>query len=128
MSGRTARAPGDVAGALDGMWTEIAGAIRPGAANVLSGVSGAEPASGEEKTFLATRGLAVRATGTHLGQGFEAQFTANLAIATEVLRRGELFPAAGTGDTGTASGPVSQVAVTSVGHWRGEGMALVERV
>jgi len=110
------------------MWTEIAGAIRPGAATVLSGVSGAEPASGEEKTFLATRGLAVRATGTHLGQGFEAQFTANLAIATEVLRRGELFPAAGAGDTGTASGPVSQVAVTSVGHWRGEGMALVERV
>jgi 3-oxoacyl-[acyl-carrier-protein] synthase II len=127
-SGRTPRAPGDVAAALDGMWTEIAGAMRPGAAAVLSGASGAEPASSEEKTFLATRGLPVRATGTHIGQGFEAQFTANLAIATEILRRGELFPAAGTGDTGTASELVSQVAVTSVGHWRGEGMALVERV
>jgi 3-oxoacyl-[acyl-carrier-protein] synthase II len=127
-SGRTPRAPGDVATALGGMWTEIADAIRPGAAAVLSGASGAEPASTEEKTFLATRGLPVRATGTHIGQGFEAQFTANLAIATEIMRRGGLFPAAGTGDTGTASEPVSQVAVTSVGHWRGEGLAVVERV
>jgi 3-oxoacyl-[acyl-carrier-protein] synthase II len=127
-SGRTARAPGDVAAALDRLWTEIAGAIRPGAAAVLSGASGSEPASTEEKTFLATRGLPVRATGTHIGQGFEAQFAANLAIATEILRREALFPAAGTGDTGTVSEPVSQVAVTSVGHWRGEGLALVERV
>jgi 3-oxoacyl-[acyl-carrier-protein] synthase II len=126
-SGRTPRAPGDVAAALDGMWSEIADAIRPGAA-VLSGASGTEPASSEEKAFLAAQGLPVRATGTHIGQGFEAQFTANLAIATEILRRGELFPAAGTGDTGRASEPVSQVAVTSVGHWRGEGLALVERV
>jgi 3-oxoacyl-[acyl-carrier-protein] synthase II len=110
------------------MWTELDGSIRPGGAAVLSGASGASPATGEEKTFLAARGLPVRATGTHIGQGFEAQFTANLAIATEILRRGELFPAAGTGDTGTPSEPVSQVAVTSVGHWRGEGLALVERV
>jgi 3-oxoacyl-[acyl-carrier-protein] synthase II len=126
-SGRTPRAPGDVTAALDGMWAEIAGAIRPDAAAVLSGASGIEPATSEEKTFLATRGLPVRATGTHIGQGFEAQFTANLAIATEVLRRGELFPAAGSGDIGTATAPLSQVAVTSVGHWRGEGLALVER-
>src|SRR5262249_52881481 len=127
-SGRPPRAPGDVAAALDGMWSEIAGTIRPGAAAVLSGASGAEPASSEEKTFLAGQGLPVRATGTHIGQGVEAQFTANLVIATESLRRGELLPAAGAGDTGTASEPVSQVAVTSVGHWRGEGVALVERV
>jgi 3-oxoacyl-[acyl-carrier-protein] synthase II len=127
VSGRTGRAPGDVAAALSGMWAEVAGAIRPDAAAVLSGASGAEPATGEERTFLASRGLPVRATGTHIGHGFEAQFTANLAIATETLRRGELFPGAGTGDTGTASEPVSQVAVTGVGHWRGEGLALVER-
>jgi 3-oxoacyl-[acyl-carrier-protein] synthase II len=127
-SGRTSRAPGDVAAALADMWTEIADAVRPGAAAVLSGASGAEPTSTEEKSFLATRGLPVRATGTHIGQGFEAQFTANLAIATDIMRRGDLFPPAGTGDTGTASEPVSQVVVTSIGHWRGEGLALVERV
>ena len=127
-SGRTPRDPGDVTAALTGMWGEIADTIRPESAAVLSGASGAEPATGEEKEFLAARGLPVRATGTHLGQGLEAQFTANLAIATEVLRRGELFPPAGSGDVGTATGPVSQVAVTSVGHWRGEGLALVERV
>ena len=51
-----------------------------GAAAVMSGASGAEPATTEEKTFLATRGLPVRATGTHIGQGIEAQFLANLAI------------------------------------------------
>src|SRR4029450_695666 len=62
-SGRTSRAPGDVAAALNGMWTEIDGASRAGTAAVLSGASGAEPASTEEKTFLATRRLPVRAGG-----------------------------------------------------------------
>ncbi len=127
-SGRTPRAPGDIVAALDGMWAEIAGTLRPGAAAVLSGASGAEPATAEERTFLAARGLPVRASGTHLGQGFEAQFTANLAIATEIIRRRALFPAAGTGDAGAASEPLSQLVVTSVGHWRGEGLALVEGV
>ena len=126
-SGRTPRGSGDVTAALAGMWGEIGDAIRPDTAAVLSGASGAEPATAEEQSFLSARGLPVRATGTHLGQGCEAQFTANLAIATEVLRRGELFPPAGSGDIGMPGGPIAQVAVTCVGHWRGEGLALVER-
>jgi 3-oxoacyl-[acyl-carrier-protein] synthase II len=40
-----------------------------------------------------------------------------------------LFPPSGSGDTGeTPSGGIRQAVVTNVGHWRGEGLALVERV
>ena len=46
-----------------------------------------------------------------------------------VMRKGTLFPASGSGDTGKAPAKgISQALVTSVGHWRGEGLALIERV
>jgi 3-oxoacyl-[acyl-carrier-protein] synthase II len=59
----------------------------------------------------------------------EAQFLANVAIGCDTLRKNALFPPSGSGDTGTApAGGICQAVVTSVGHWRGEGLALVERV
>jgi 3-oxoacyl-[acyl-carrier-protein] synthase II len=73
-------------------------------------------------------GLPVRNTGTYVGHGVEAQFVANLGIATAVLEHGTLFAPAGTGDTGSSPPDISQVVVTSVGNWRGEALALVERV
>jgi 3-oxoacyl-[acyl-carrier-protein] synthase II len=72
-------------------------------------------------------GLPVRNTGTYIGHGLEAQFEANLGIACAVLEHGKLFAPAGTGDAGLSPPGISQVIVTSVGNWRGEGMALVER-
>jgi hypothetical protein len=58
----------------------------------------------------------------------EAQFVANLGIACTVLEHGKLFVPAGTGDTGSSPPDIFQVVVTSVGNWRGEALALVERV
>jgi 3-oxoacyl-[acyl-carrier-protein] synthase II len=58
----------------------------------------------------------------------DAQFTANLAIGCAVLDRGKLFAPTGTGDTGESPPGLSQVVVTGVGNWRGEGLALLERV
>ena len=53
----------------------------------------------------------------------------NIALATLVLGRGKLFPAMdSSGVELEHDGPIDQVVVTSVGHWRGEGMALVEAV
>jgi 3-oxoacyl-[acyl-carrier-protein] synthase II len=45
------------------------------------------------------------------------------------VRKGTLFPPNGGGDTGEApASGIRQAVVTNVGHWRGEGLALIERV
>jgi 3-oxoacyl-[acyl-carrier-protein] synthase II len=57
----------------------------------------------------------------------EPQFAMNVALAATVVSRGKLFPPVDkTGVESPAYDTVSQVVVTSVGHWRGEGLALVE--
>ena len=103
--------------------------IKPGPTAVLSGATGAEPATSEERSFLEAHGdLAVRATGSYLGHGLEPQFPMNIALAVVTLGHGSLFPPCdSTGLERSMSGQVNQVLVTEVGHWRGEGIALVER-
>jgi 3-oxoacyl-[acyl-carrier-protein] synthase II len=127
---RVQRTPGAVADALERMWSRIAGRVRPETAAVISGASGLEPFTSEERAFLARHAdLAVRATGSHLGHGLEPQFPANIALAAMSLHRGQLFP---TGDPTGFERPMNkalrQVVVTSIGHRRGEGLALVEAV
>ena len=86
------------------------------------------PRRQEERAFLARQNLAVRATGTHLGHGLEPQFPANIALAAAALRAGRLYRRA-THPRGAMDVPaLKQVAVTSIGHWRGEGLALVEAI
>jgi 3-oxoacyl-[acyl-carrier-protein] synthase II len=73
--------------------------------------------------------LPVRATGSYLGHGLEPQFAMNIALATLVLRHEKLFPPAdSSGQERGYDGPLDRVVVTAIGHWRGEGMALVEAV
>ena len=120
------RAPGAVTGALERMWSKIAPKLNATQAAVISGASGVAPATEEERAFLSRQNLAVRATGTHFGHGLEPQFPANIALAAAALRAGRLYPG-NASETAMDSG-LSQVAVTSIGHWRGEGLALVEAV
>ena len=110
------------------MWQSL---DRPsGNAGVVSGATGARPATNEEVAWLKTLPqLPVRATGSLLGHGFEPQFSMNIALATLALGREKLFPPAdSSGVEREYEGPLDRVAVTAVGHWRGEGMALVEAV
>ena len=102
----------------------------PKAAAVISGATGANPATAEERAFLEKHGeLAVRATGSYLGHGLEPQFPMNLALATIALQHGTLFPPCdASGLEKPMSGALDQVVVTAVGHWRGEGLALVQKV
>ena len=124
------RTPGAVDATLERMWSGVAARVKPENAAVISGATGLEPATAEERAFLSRHsGLAVRATGTHLGHALEPQFPANVALAAMALQRGQLFP------PGDASGverpmvaPLRQIVVTSVGHWRGECLALAEAV
>ena len=126
-SGRSNREPGEIEASLRRHWLTVAGTIKPGHAVVLSGACGAEPATSAERRALADFGLPVRATGTYIGHGVESQFLANLGIGCAVLEHGTLFPPTGSGDTGDSASGVSQVVVTGVAHWRGEGLALIER-
>jgi 3-oxoacyl-[acyl-carrier-protein] synthase II len=130
LSDRSKRAPGTVSAALARLWDKLKDKVKPGEAAVLSGATGAEPATDEERSFLKGHGdLAVRATGSYLGHGFEPQFPMNIALAAVALGHGSLFPPCdSTGLERPMSGPLSQVLVTGVGHWRGESLALVERV
>jgi 3-oxoacyl-[acyl-carrier-protein] synthase II len=130
LSDRSKRTPGSVTAALGRLWDKIKQKLLPGHAAVLSGATGAAPATAEERTFLAAHDdLAVRATGSYLGHGMEPQFPMNVALAAIAVGHGNLFPPCdSTGLERPMSGDLSQVVVTGVGHWRGEALALVERV
>ena len=130
ISDRSKRTPGSATAALTKLWDKIKDKIKVGHAAVLSGATGSEHATAEERAFLeAHSDLAVRATGSYLGHGLEPQFPMNVALASVALGHGRLFPPCdATGLERPMSGELSQVLVTAVGHWRGEGLALVERV
>jgi len=129
-SDRTKRGDGTVTAGLSRLWDRIKDKVKPGQAAILSGAAGAEPATSQERAFLeAHSDLAVRATGSYLGHGLEPQFPMNIALATVALGHGSLFPPCdSTGLERPMSGQLSQVVVTGVGHWRGEALALVEKV
>ena len=128
LSGHSDRAPGALTDALRRMWDELAPKLAAGSHAVISGATGAEPATGEEQVFLAEHpDAAVRATGSLTGHGMEAQFPMNIALAALAVRHGILFPPCdGAQIERPMQGPVVQAVVTGAGHWRGEGMALVE--
>src|SRR6186713_1816657 len=128
LSDRNRRDPGDVTKGLKRLWGKIAMRLKPGQAAVLSGASGTAPATAEERAFLAEhQDIAVRATGTYIGHAFEPQFPMNVALAAVAVSRGKLYPPADeSGVERAMQGPLTQVVVTAIGHWRGEGLALVE--
>jgi 3-oxoacyl-[acyl-carrier-protein] synthase II len=120
--------PGQVTASLQALWTQLG--VTNENAPVFTGAAGAEPATAEERAFLQSHpGHAVRATGTMFGHTMEAQFPIGLALAALSLSRGALFPPNdSTGFEIEMSTPPSQIVVVGTGHWRGEGMALVEAI
>ena len=122
------RQPGDVTGTLKKLWSEL-GSIEPGGA-IITGATGVEPATSEERSFLADHAdFAVRATGTSFGHLVDTQFLLGIALAALSISRGALFPPNdSSGFEIEMSKPPTQIVVVGAGHWRGEGMALVEAV
>lgn len=124
------RQSGAITQSLEDMWRQLPPRANVPPPAVISGATGAEPATSEERAFLLQHPeVAVRATGSHLGHGIEPQFVMNIAIAALTVSHGMLFPPCdGSGIELAREGPLAQAAVTGVGHWRGEGLALVEAV
>jgi 3-oxoacyl-[acyl-carrier-protein] synthase II len=121
--------PGDVTSTLESLWSKVCGS-RTEATAIVTGVTGAEPVTSEERAFLRARpDIPVRATGTMFGHTLEAQFPLGLAVAALSLSRGALFaPDDSSGDEIDMTTRPSQIVVIGAGHWRGEGMALVEAI
>lgn len=130
---------------LSGVWSERArrqldGAVRDkvrallttagtdGASAIISCATGARAATAPEAEAIATTGLPVRAVANRMGHGFEAQFIAGLALAALCVSKGALYPALPGDPVEKAADGVDRVVVTSVGHWRGEGAGVVEKI
>jgi 3-oxoacyl-[acyl-carrier-protein] synthase II len=63
------------------------------------------------------------------GHTMESQFSLGLALAALSISRGALFPPNdSSGVEIEMSKPPAQIVVIGAGHWRGEGMALVEAI
>jgi 3-oxoacyl-[acyl-carrier-protein] synthase II len=119
---------GAIAATLDNLMAKLPNGATAGTA-IVSGASGAEPATAEEKQFLAKHSnLPVRATGTLLGHGIEPQFAMNIALAALSVQHRQLFAPCGGAFEHPAPADLARAIVTGVGHWRGEGLALVEAV
>jgi 3-oxoacyl-[acyl-carrier-protein] synthase II len=120
--------PGAVKVTLENLWSKLGKLERDGA--IITGATGAEPATSEERSFLGEHpDFAVRATGTMFGHAMETQFPLGLGLAALAISRGALFPASdSTGLEIEMSKPPAQIVVVGAGHWRGEGMALVEAI
>jgi 3-oxoacyl-[acyl-carrier-protein] synthase II len=119
---------GEITSTLEGLWSKLGKLKGKGA--IFSGATGVEPVTSEERAFLDRRpDFAVRATGTMFGHTMETQFPLGLALAALCLSRGAVFPPNDpTGLEVEMSTPPSQIVVIGTGHWRGEGMALVEAI
>lgn len=120
--------PGATAAVLEALWKNTGAQAERTA--IITGATGAEPATGEERRFLQARqAVPVRATGSRFGHTMEAQFPLGIALAALSLSRGALFPPGDSSgaEIATAAAP-TQIVVVGTGHWRGEGMALVEAV
>jgi 3-oxoacyl-[acyl-carrier-protein] synthase II len=120
--------PGEVTATLDTLWSQLG--KHEGGGAIITGATGAEPATSEERAFLAKHpDFVVRSTGTRFGHTMETQFALGLGLAALSVSRGSLFP---PGDSSGVeiemSKPPTQIVVVGTGHWRGEGMALVEAI
>jgi 3-oxoacyl-[acyl-carrier-protein] synthase II len=122
------REAGELTASLDKLWGGL-GPLKQDTA-IITGATGAEPATSEELSFLKKHAdVPVRATGTTFGHAVETQFPLGIGLAALAISRGALYPP--NDSTGTEiemSTAPSQIVVIGTGHWRGEGMALVEAV
>lgn len=105
--------------------------LTPGPLCVISGASGIEPQTSDERTFLeelsaAGLDLAVRSHANILGWSKDVHFLAGLALAAIAAQRRAFYdPFEQTGFEQPAGESAERFLVTASGQWRGAGAALV---
>jgi 3-oxoacyl-[acyl-carrier-protein] synthase II len=114
---------------MDALRPHIAGK----AVSVLSGATGVKSLTTEERAFLEARQKtgeidAIRAPGSLMGVGMEASFPALVALGAMALaRKGFYRPYDSSGLEAPAKATPEKLVLTAWGHWRGEGLGLLER-
>ncbi|MBP2238350.1 3-oxoacyl-[acyl-carrier-protein] synthase II [Sinorhizobium kostiense] len=100
--------------------------IEPESTVVFSGASGFHDLVRREKAFLDTEldGRPVRAFGGLVGHGVEAQFPVGMALAALALGNGAKIPPFDPAET-PMTAPAKAAVVTTIGHARGEGIAVL---
>jgi 3-oxoacyl-[acyl-carrier-protein] synthase II len=128
------RRPGDAAASGHTLMKSLRPLFRgDGRLGILSGASGVEPATCEERSFL-DRALSaesagrVRAYGSVLGHGIEAHFIAGVALAGLALSHRSFYPPFEKTEAEATPEPCDRMLVTSLGHRYGEALGLVEPV
>lgn len=130
---QTRRRPGEVTAVATRQFDAMLPQGSPPVA-VLSGATGVAMQTQEERAVLerliaAGRVDTVRATATLLGTMAGAAFPVMAGLAALALSRGRFFaPADESGFERPAPRQPEQIAITTMGIWRGEGMGLVEAV
>ena len=124
LTDRSRRRPGEATANASHQFAAMRGHLVPGHAAVISGATGVSAVTAEEAEFLRGLGMPVRGTATALGHSIEPSFPANLALAAMATSRRQLFAPLETAEE-AMSGELTQVLVTSWGHWRGEALAVV---
>lgn len=125
-SDRSTREPGAAGRMLEALMASV-GAEMP--MPVLSGASGVEPVTSEERAVLQRHSSAIRAYGSLLGHTVEAHAPLGVALAALALSKGRFYPP--FDDSGVEQpflGMPEHVLVTSLGHWRGEGVIRLDRI
>lgn len=94
---------------------------------VFSGTSGFHALAGREHDYLSHRfeGVPVRGYGGLVGHCLEAQFPLGLALAALTLANGAPVPAFDPAHEAVMDSKAARAAVTTIGHARGEGFALL---
>jgi 3-oxoacyl-[acyl-carrier-protein] synthase II len=127
-SSHARRKPGGLKQALGALIDDARSKTDPASTAILSAASGVEPATGEEAELLKVAGLPVRATASRIGHGFEVAFPAAVALAALAVNAGKLYAAFDVPLETPGPAQLRQAIVTCAGHWRGEGVGLIEAV
>jgi len=128
------RQPGEAATGAARQFSQISEVANNRPLAVLSGATGMAQATAEEQGLLAAlieegRVSTVRGSANMLGSGIEATFPGLIGLgALAISRKGFFKPVDETGFEQDQPDPPRQIAATTWGIWRGEGMGLVEAV
>ncbi|MFT4159845.1 beta-ketoacyl-ACP synthase [Shinella sp.] len=122
---RGSRDEGKLEARLERMTEEVR--FEPTGTVVFSGASGAHDITAREKAWLDKRfaGSALRGYSAVIGQSLEAQFPLGLALAALTLGSGVKVAPFDTAAEAAMSAPAATAVVTTVGHSRGEGVAIL---
>lgn len=96
---------------------------------IYTSATGVEPATSEEAEALKGANLPVRSVVSRIGQTFESMFPFGIAFAALAVSNGKLAAAMPNVPLESAGADgVKSIIVSTVGHWRGEGIGIVEAI